>query len=120
MGHQLQCAYGCQMTISIDLSTAKPCFWENRHFILHFLNTDPTLSKMDFVNNLQVHPAGSAIFRKEWTESDGSNVIERIYLHKFIADNYLAQRGESQVLIFKNANKLDCRLENLEYALRER
>lgn len=86
--------------------------------VFHFLNTGPAFTKIDLIHNIRKHRLGFAIFRKEWQEPDGSYFTETIYLHKLIADKYLPKRPKFQVLMFKNGNKLDCRLENLEYGYR--
>jgi hypothetical protein len=84
------------------------------------LSSDPYLSKVDFINNLRKHSSGCAVFQKTWKRADGSFKTETIYLHKLIAERFLAdQRKDNKSLVgARNGDKLDCRLENLVYRSR--
>ncbi len=88
--------------------------------VFEWLTTDPHLVKLDLINNLRRHSSGCAVFQKTWKRADGSYKTETIYLHKLIAEKYLRdQKTEEKRLVgAKNGNKLDCRLENLEYRSR--
>ena len=87
--------------------------------VFDFLTEDPEFAKIKFLNALQKHPNGIAVYQKRWKESDGSMICETTYLPKLIADKFLPPRMSNQVLAFRNENKLDCRLENLEYRNRK-
>jgi len=87
--------------------------------VFDFFSTDPEFVKIDFLNTLQKHPEGIAVYRKEWKEPDGSFISEITYLPKLIADKFLPKRMSNQILVFLNGNKLDCRLENMEYRDRQ-
>jgi hypothetical protein len=88
--------------------------------VYEFLTTDPYLVKVDFINNLRKHSSGCAVFQKTWKKADGSYKTETIYLHKIIAEKFLAntRTKEKNLVGAKNGNKLDCRLENLVYRSR--
>ncbi len=85
-----------------------------------FLTTDPYLIKIDFINNIRRHSSGCGVFQKVWKNQDGSYVTETIYLHKLIAEKFLSHHKTDKVNLVgvKNGNKLDCRIENLEYRTR--
>lgn len=88
--------------------------------VYEWLTTDPYLVKVDFINNLRKHSSGCAVFQKTWKKADGGYKTETIYLHKKIAEQYLADTKSSgkNLVGAKNGNKLDCRLENLVYRSR--
>lgn len=85
-----------------------------------WLTTDPYLKRVDFINNLRRHSSGCAVFQKTWKKADGGYKTETIYLHKLIAEKYLKddKTAKRNLVGAKNGNKLDCRLENLEYRSR--
>jgi len=60
----------------------------------------------------RLHSAGYAVYQK-W-ENDK---CETIYLHKFIANHFIPKPDINKRLFVwvKNGNKLDCRVENLEW-----
>lgn len=84
------------------------------------LNNDPYLSKVNFMNNLRKHSSGCAVFQKTWKKADGNFKTETIYLHKLIAEKFLAdqRKGNKRLVGARNGDKLDCRLENLTYRSR--
>ena len=88
--------------------------------VYEWLTSDPYLSKIDLINNLRKHSSGCAVFQKTWKRADGGFKTETLYLHKLIAEKFLAgQKGGKQQLVgAKNGDKLDCRLENLVYRSR--
>lgn len=88
--------------------------------VFEWLTSDPYLVKLDLINNLRRHSSGCAVFQKTWKRADGSYKTETIYLHKLIAEKYLADQRtpEKKLVGAKNGNKLDCRLANLEYRSR--
>ncbi len=88
--------------------------------VYHHLTKDPYMVKIDFVNNLRLHSSGCAVFQKSWKRADGLYKIETIYLHRYIAEKFLPAPASSKMKLVgaKNANKLDCRLENLEWRTR--
>ncbi len=88
--------------------------------VYEFLTTDPYLVKIDFINNIRKHSSGCGVFQKVWKNSDGSYVTETIYLHKLIAEKFLAHQRtkEAHLVGAINGNKLDCRLSNLVYRTR--
>ncbi len=88
--------------------------------VYEYLTSDPYLVKVDFINNLRKHSSGCAVFQKTWKKADGSYKTETIYLHKLIAEKFLAKTKtrDKNLVGAKNGNKLDCRLENLIYRSR--
>jgi hypothetical protein len=88
--------------------------------VYEWLASDSYLSKIDFVNNLRKHSSGCAVFQKTWKKADGGFKTETIYLHKLIAEKFLAdeKKGQNRLVGAKNGDKLDCRLENLVYRSR--
>jgi len=88
--------------------------------VYEYLTSDPYLKKVDFINNLRKHSSGCAVFQKTWQKAEGGYKTETIYLHKLIAEKFLAkQRSKTKNLVGAlNGNKLDCRLENLAWRSR--
>ncbi len=88
--------------------------------VYDWLTTDAYLKRVDFINNLRRHSSGCAVFQKTWKKADGGYKTETIYLHKLVAEKYLkTDKSDKKNLVgAKNSNKLDCRLENLEYRSR--
>jgi hypothetical protein len=88
--------------------------------VYEWLTSDPYLVKVDFINNLRRHSSGCAVFQKTWKKADGDFKTETIYLHKLIAEKFLAdKKSKADNLVgAKNGNKLDCRLENIVYRSR--
>lgn len=83
---------------------------------------DPHLKEVDFFNNLRRHSSGCVVFQKTYkrTGPEKGYRTETVYLHKLIAERYLADNrvGKSTLVGAKNGNKMDCQLENLEYRSR--
>lgn len=86
------------------------------------LSAVPHLDQLGFFENLRLHSSGCVVFQKTFKRGNGQQGYrtETIYLHKLIAERYLVeQRTEKRNLVGAiNGNKLDCRLENLEYRSR--
>ncbi|MBB4078488.1 hypothetical protein GGR28_001101 [Lewinella aquimaris] len=85
------------------------------------LSQDQHLCDLDFFSNLRLHSSGCVVFQKSFRCDDKEGYrTETIYLHKLIAERYLAhtRMGERKLVGCINGNKLDCRLENLEYRSR--
>lgn len=85
------------------------------------LARDAKLAELGVLDCLRMHSSGCAVFQKA-VRNHVSNEYQMItiYLHKLIAERYLtAQKTPKKNLVgAKNGNKLDCRLENLEYRSR--
>lgn len=88
--------------------------------VYEWLTTEPYLSRIDLIHNLRKHSSGCAVFQKTWKKADGGFKTETIYLHKIIAEKFLADQksGSKKLVGAKNGDKLDCRLENLLYRSR--
>lgn len=88
--------------------------------VYEWLTSDPYLVKMDFINNLRKHSSGCAVFQKTWKTAKGGYKTETIYLHKLIAEKFLAhtKTKDKKLVGATNSDKLDCRLENLRYRSR--
>ncbi|PPK85789.1 hypothetical protein CLV84_2696 [Neolewinella xylanilytica] len=86
------------------------------------LSKDAYLRELDMLNNLRLHSSGCVVFQKTFKcdQAKKGYRTETIYLHKLIAERYLAHKcvGERTLVGCINGNKLDCRLENLEYRSR--
>ena len=93
----------------------------NAHVYQELLK-DEYLAELDVLNNLRLHSSGCVVFQKTFKSKDAKKGYrtETIYLHKLIAERYLAHKrvGEKKLVGCLNGNKLDCRLENLEYRSR--
>lgn len=88
--------------------------------VYEWLENEPYLSKIGFLQNLRKHSSGCAVFQKTWKKADGGFKTETIYLHKLIAEKFLPdQKKDGRRLVgAKNGDKLDCRLENITYRSR--
>ncbi|MEY4904738.1 MAG: hypothetical protein RLZZ292_2553 [Bacteroidota bacterium] len=83
--------------------------------VYEFFTTDPYFKKLNIVENIRKHSSGCAVFQKTWAKAEGGFKTETIYLHKFIAEKWLADQrdAEKNLVGALNGNKLDCRVENL-------
>ncbi|PSR11226.1 MAG: Pathogenesis-related transcriptional factor and ERF protein [Bacteroidetes bacterium] len=88
--------------------------------VYEYLVNDEYFARVDFINNLRLHSSGCAVFQKTWRKAAGGYKTETIYLHKFVAEKFLAhlQSGNRNLVSAINGNKLDCRLNNLTYRSR--
>jgi hypothetical protein len=84
------------------------------------ITESPLYAPKNLVDNLRKHSNGYAFYQKNHPQSDGSYLNETLYLHKIMADHFLGEpeSEEHRYVMFKNGNKLDCRLENLCWATR--
>ena len=87
--------------------------------VYEYLTQDPYMVEIDLINNLRRHSSGCAVFQKTKKVGDGYKT-ETIYLHKQIAEHFLGdtKTKEKKLVGARNGNKLDCRLENIEYRTR--
>jgi hypothetical protein len=88
--------------------------------VYEYLTNDPYLSQVKFVDNLRKHSSGCVVFQKTWKKAEGGYKTETIYLHKLLAEKYLAeQKSKVKNLVgTRTGDKLDCRLENILYRSR--
>jgi len=88
--------------------------------VYEYLTSDPYLVRVNFLNSLRKHSSGCAVFQKTWKKAGGGFKTETIYLHKLVAEKFLAatKSGSKNLVGAKNGNKLDCRLENIIYRSR--
>lgn len=107
------------MIYKVKLKNADDVVLVDDH-VYEWLTSDPYLSQIDFINNLRRHSSGCAVFQKTWKKAEGGFKTETIYLHKLLAEKYLAETKskEKRLVGAKNGNKLDCRLENILYRSR--
>jgi hypothetical protein len=84
------------------------------------ITESPLYATKNLPENLRKHSNGYAFYQKNHPQKDGSYVNETLYLHKIMADHFLGEpeSEEHRYVMFKNGNKLDCRLENLCWATR--
>ncbi len=88
--------------------------------VYEYLLNKPYLKALNFLDNLRIHSSGYAFFQKNHPLKDGGYKNETIYLHRYIAEKFI-EIPESPTKLYvsiKNGNKLDCRLENLEWVSR--
>ena len=85
-----------------------------------WLTSDPDLVAGDFVRNLRLHSSGCAVYQKTRRIRKGDYETTTIYVHKHIAERFLAEfRTERHTVVGAlNGDKLDCRLENLVWRSR--
>ena len=91
------------------------------HRVYEELSHDSYLNEMGVLDNLRTHSSGCAVFQKAVRKESGQGYKTiTIYLHKLIAERYLSQNksAKKNLVGSKNGNKLDCRLDNLEYRSR--
>ncbi|MEL6867567.1 MAG: HNH endonuclease [Bacteroidota bacterium] len=88
--------------------------------VYEYLTSDPYLVKVDFIHNLRRHSSGCAVFQKTWPKANGGYKVETIYLHKLIAEKFLADQrtNEKKLVGAKDGNKLNCRLDNIVWRSR--
>ncbi len=88
--------------------------------VYQYLTTDPYFQKLDLIHNLRKHSSGCAVFQKTWAKAGGGYKTDTIYLHKLVAEKFLAEQrtSERNLVGARNGNKLDCRLQNLEFRSR--
>ncbi|MCC5946293.1 MAG: HNH endonuclease [Bernardetiaceae bacterium] len=81
------------------------------------LSDDKYLQSIDFLNRLRKHSEGYAVCQKSKTLKKYSYKIQTIYLHKIVAERFVEKPQSEEPLIvnIKNGDRLDCRLENLEW-----
>ncbi len=84
------------------------------------ITESPLYASKTMVENLRKHSNGYAFYQKNHPQPDGSYLNETLYLHKIMADHFLGEpeSEEHRYVMFKNGNKLDCRLDNLCWATR--
>jgi len=72
------------------------------------------------LENLRLHSSGCAVFQKTTKINKGEYKTKTYYLHKIIAEQFLAEKKvNGKTLVGSvNGDKLDCRLENLIYRSR--
>ncbi len=85
------------------------------------MSSDPYLQEIGLLDKLRRHSSGVAVFQKLWSQSSVKSKMTTIYLHRYIAEQFLTREGSensSEVVRFMNGNKLDCRLDNLKWTTR--
>ncbi|MFN4081585.1 MAG: HNH endonuclease [Saprospiraceae bacterium] len=86
--------------------------------VYEWLNSDSWLTEIAFLQNLRLHTSGYVFYQKNWkSRTTGLNRNMTIYLHRLIAERFLPPKktDEKRLVSFKNGDKRDCRIENLEY-----
>ncbi len=107
------------MLVKIKLKNSDDNVLVDDH-VYEYLTNDPYLSQVKFVDNLRKHSSGCVVFQKTWKKAEGGYKTETIYLHKLLAEKYLAeQKSKVKNLVgTRSGDKLDCRLENILYRSR--
>ena len=90
--------------------------------VLLELSNNPHLKEICFFENLRTHSSGCVFFQKTYKRHppEEGYRTETIYLHKLIAEQYLAdfRIGKATLVGTLNGDKKDCRLSNLIYRSR--
>ncbi|MGB1207306.1 MAG: HNH endonuclease [Chitinophagales bacterium] len=83
----------------------------------HITNND-YFKSIDFLKHLRIHSYGYAFYQKNYPKPGGGYKNVTIYLHRYIAENFVEKpESEKRLLVtFKNGNRLDCREENIIWA----
>lgn len=107
------------MQYRIKLKNSEECVILDAHVYNH-LSSDPYLVEIKLLANLRKHSSGCAVFQKTRTTSKGKYETETIYPHKLIAERFLGHTAtpKKNLVGSINGDKLDCRLQNLEYRSR--
>lgn len=107
------------MLFKVKLKNSEDTVLLDAHVYEH-LEKDPYLSKINFLENLRRHSSGCAVFQKTSKKPEGGYQTETIYLHKLVAERFLSdKKTEGNNLVgCVNSNKLDCRVENIEWRSR--
>lgn len=73
---------------------------------------------LKLLENLRIHSYGYAFFQKNFPKPDGGYKNVTIYLHRYVAENFIDKpESEKRLLVtFKNGDRLDCREENIMWA----
>ncbi len=73
---------------------------------------------IDFVKNLRLHSYGYAFFQKNYPKPNGGYKNVTIYLHRYIAENFVdkPESKKRMLVTFKNGSRLDCRTDNIVWA----
>jgi hypothetical protein len=107
------------VTYKIKLkNAAEPVLLDGQSY--EWLSSDEWYVQVDFLNSLRKHSSGCAVFQKTWKKQDKTFKTETIYLHKLLAEKFLAttKTAEKKLVGAINGDKLDCRIENLAYRTR--
>ena len=104
------------MLVKIKLKNAEHHVLVSDH-IYEQISTNKYFQSIQLLENLRMHSAGYAVFAKNHPLKDGTYRNETIYLHKYIAENFIPKPPHTKRLFvsFKNGNPLDCTSENLEW-----
>jgi hypothetical protein len=83
-----------------------------------YITKNSYLEEIDFLKNLRLHSNGYVFFQKHWRQLDGSYKVETIYLQKVLAEKFLEKPDPDKRfwVRFKNGDKLDYRIDNLEWS----
>ncbi len=108
------------MLFKIKLSNCDDQVLVDDHVYEHLCN-DLYLKEIGLLKGLRQHSGGGVVFQKLWRQPNGKSTTKTIYLHRYIAERFLSKielQNEKSVVRCKNGNKLDCRIENLEWTTR--
>lgn len=87
--------------------------------VYEIISKNPYLQSIKFLDNLRIHSHGYAFFQKNYPKIDGGYKNVTIYLHRYIAENFVEKptNYKKRLLVsFKNGNRLDCRTSNIFWA----
>jgi hypothetical protein len=85
--------------------------------VYEVLLKDERLQRISFFDSLREHSEGYVVCQKSKKIASNKYETETFYLHKVVAERFLVRPESEEELIvnIKNRNRLDCRLENLEW-----
>jgi len=89
--------------------------------VFDFLNSNTDLKDKKFIEYLRKHSFGYPFYQRSLKNPETNQFeVKTIYLHKFIAETFIPKPEDLKdpMVLFKNNNRLDCRLENLFWANR--
>lgn len=81
---------------------------------------DKKLTEVEFLKNLRMHSSGYCFFQKNYPKPDGKYITETIYLHRWVAENFIPSDPdpEKKYVLFKSNDTYNCCIENLLWAKR--
>lgn len=84
--------------------------------VYEFIENSEYFKSLEFLSHLRLHSSGYVFFQKNYPFKGKYKNIT-IYLHKFIAEKYVPLPESDKRLFVRitNGNKLDCRIENLDW-----
>lgn len=79
------------------------------------MSNNEYFQSLNLLKNLRIHSYGYAFFQKNFPKPEGGYKNVTIYVHRFVAENFIEKpESDKRLLVtFKNGTRLDCREENI-------